>query len=207
MRSAHMAVAVLLVLLVGAAVFVTLERGPPTSPVSPTTTGSSSPAAGSFKIFLDYPNGTQVQIFPGAPTMSVTCGGCGGGGSAISFVPSVAVSFTGDTITGGSCSGTVSFNSPGGVSVASVGVSGTGSVSTSPMVCPMNAATVQLSDFSTLTSGTYTLTATLSAQGSVTFTNGGPDSGTAYSASAVSTSVTLSISDGSVTGVTGTISS
>ena len=207
MKASHLSVAVLLLLLVGAASFVVLHRAPATSPVSPTTTGASSPAAGSFKIFLDYANGTRVQVFPTTPTLSVSCGCSGGGGTAISFVPSVSVSFTGDTITGGSCSGTVSFNSPGGIGVASQSVSGTGSASTSSMACPMTGATVPFSDFSSLASGTYTLTATLNSKGSVTFTSGGADSGVPYSATAVSTSVSITVSNGSVTGVSGSISS
>ncbi|MDG6970147.1 MAG: hypothetical protein JRN54_03455 [Nitrososphaerota archaeon] len=206
MRATHLAVVALLIILVAVSGYVVETRmGPHTSPVSPTTTGASSPASGSFKLYLDYTNGTQVQIFPNGPTMSVTCGSCSGGGSAITFSPSIAVSFTGDTITGGSCSGTVSFNSPGGVSVASQSVSGTGSASTSPMACPMTAATVPFSDFSSLASGTYTLTATLNGQGSVTFTFGGPDSGVGYPITAVSASVSITVSGGTVTGVSGSI--
>lgn len=162
-------------------------------------------AQGSFKMYLNYPNGTRIQIFSTSPTFSVTSGGGGGSGSSVSFVPSIAVSFSGDTITGGSCSGTVSFNSPGGVSIGSQSVSGSGSASTSPMTCPMSAATVPLSDFSALPSGTYTLTATLNGDGSVTFTNGGPDSGVGYAITAVSSSVTITVSSGTVTGVSGSI--
>ena len=187
------------ILLAGAALFglYYLHEGP---------FAPSGPAAGSFKMYLNYANGSRIEVFPTTPTFSVSCGCTGGGGSSISFVPSIAVSFSGDTITGGSCSGTVSFNSPGGVSVASQSVSGSGSSSTSPMACGMTAATVPFSDFSSLSSGTYTLTATLNGQGSVTFTHGGPDSGVGYSISAVSTSVSITVSDGTVTGVSGTIS-
>jgi hypothetical protein len=75
------------------------------------------------------------------------------------------------------------------------------------MACPMTGATVPFSDFSSLASGTYTLTATLNSKGSVTFTSGGADSGVPYSATAVSTSVSITVSNGSVTGVSGSISS
>lgn len=200
MKEDHRGEAVaIVILLIGAALFglYYLHEGPFAPP---------SQASGSFKMFLNFPNGTRIEIFPTTSTFSITCGSCGGGGSSISFSPSIAVAFSGDTITGGSCSGTVSFGSVGGVSVASQSVSGTGSVSTSPMVCPMSAATVPFSDFSSLASGTYTLTATLNGEGSVTFTNGGPDSGVGYSISAVSTSVSITVSGGTVTGVSGTIS-
>ena len=169
--------------------------------------GPSGPASASMKIYVNYANGSRTLINQATLPLLITSvtGGGGGGGTSFSFVGTVSVSFNGDTITGGSCSGTVSFSSPGGVTVASQSVTGPGSVSSSPMACPLSAATVDFSDFSTLTSGTYTLTATLASQGSVTFTNGGPDSGVQYPAASVSASVTFTVSDGTVTGVTGSI--
>ena len=166
---------------------------------------SSDPASASMAVYVNYSDGTHRLISNTILPLSLTCNGCTGGATSFSFIASVAVTFSGDTITGGSCSGTVSFDSPGGVSVASQGVTGTGSASTSPMQCPMTSATVPFSDFSSLSSGTYTLTASLSSSGQVTFTHGGPDSGVPYSASAVSASVTFTISDGVVTGVSGSI--
>ena len=166
---------------------------------------SSKQAAGSFKIFETFPGGAPQQVYPPPIPGVVSCGSCGGGGSGLTFSPSVAVSFSGDTITGGSCSGTVSFNSVGGVQVPSSSVTGVGAASTSPMSCPMNSVSVPFSDFSSLPSGTYTLTATLASSGAVTFTNGGPDSGVSYAANSVSASVTLTVSGGTVTGVSGSV--
>ena len=193
-RQKALAVLPVVALLLGAAYYYYSSQRPPAAPVS-----------ASFKIFEDFPDGSQLQIYPALPPGVVSCGSCGGGGSSLTFTPSDSVSFSGDTITGGSCSGTVSFSSVGSASVASQSVSGTGAASTSPMSCPMTSVSVPFSDFSSVASGTYTLTATLDSQGSVTFTNGGSDSGVSFAASPVSGSVTLTISGGVVTGVTGSI--
>lgn len=167
---------------------------------------SGSPSSVSVKIYELFPNGSRILVSPMSPTFSLTCGSCSGGGTAFSIVGTVSVSFSGDTITGGACSGTVSFNDVGGVTPSSQSVSGTGAASTSPMVCPMTAATVPFSDFSSLGSGTYTLTATLTAQGDVVFTHGGADSGVNYPATSSSASVSFTISDGVVTGVSSSVS-
>ena len=158
-------------------------------------------------VYILYQNGTRVKLSTLPPFMqfSTISGGGGGGSTAFQFVPGDSVSFSGDTITGGSCSGTVSFNSPGGIAVASQSESGTGGASTSPMACTMTAATVPFSDFTSLPSGTYTLTATLASSASVTFTHGGPDSGVAFSAPSISVSVSFTASGGVVSGVSGTI--
>ena len=158
-------------------------------------------------VYILYQNGTRVKLstLPPFTPFSTISGGGGGGSTAFQFVPGDSVSFSGDTITGGSCSGTVSFNSPGGIAVASQSESGTGGASTSPMACTMTAATVPFSDFTSLPSGTYTLTATLASSASVTFTHGGPDSGVAFSAPSISVSVSFTASGGVVSGVSGTI--
>ena len=159
-------------------------------------------------VYILYQNGTRVKLStlsPFMPFSTISGGGGGGGSTAFQFVPGDSVSFSGDTITGGACSGTVSFNSPGGISVASQSESGTGGASTSPMACAMTAATVPFSDFTSLPSGTYTLTATLASSASVTFTHGGPDSGVAFAAPSISVSVSFTASGGVVSGVSGTI--
>ena len=168
------------------------------------STSQSQPASATMKVYLNYADGSRTLLNQAVLPLVITTGNVGGG-TSFSFVGTVSVSFSGDTITGGSCSGTVSFSSPGGVSVPSQSLTGTGSASSSPLQCPLGAATVGFSDFSSLPSGTYTLTATLSSQGSVVFTNGGPDSGVSYPAASVSASVTFTVSDGLVTGVTGSV--
>lgn len=168
------------------------------------STSQSQPASATMKVYLNYADGSRTLLNQAVIPLVITTGNVGGG-TSFSFVGTVSVSFSGDTITGGSCSGTISFSSPGGVSVPSQSLTGTGSASSSPFQCPLGAATVGFSDFSSLPSGTYTLTATLSSQGSVVFTNGGPDSGVSYPAASVSASVTFTVSDGTVTGVTGSI--
>ena len=171
------------------------------------STSQSQPASATMKVYVNYADGSRTLLNQAVLPLVITftSGGPGGSGTSFSFVGTVSVSFSGDTITGGSCSGTVSFNSPGGVAVASQSITGSSTASSSPMVCPLGAATVSFSDFSTLPLGTYTLTATLASQGSVTFTHGGPDSGVQYPAASVSASVTFTVSDGTVTGVTGSI--
>ncbi|MDG7005248.1 MAG: hypothetical protein JRN04_04470 [Nitrososphaerota archaeon] len=168
------------------------------------STSQSQHASATMKVYLNYADGSRTLLNQAVLPLVITTGNVGGG-TSFSFVGTVSVSFSGDTITGGSCSGTVSFSSPGGVSVPSQSLTGTGSASSSPLQCPLGAATVGFSDFSSLPSGTYTLTATLSSQGSVVFTNGGPDSGVSYPAASVSASVTFTVSDGTVTGVTGSV--
>lgn len=173
-------------------------------------TKTSGNITSGFKIYENFPDGSLKQIYPASTSLfavafSLTCSSCGGGGTGFTFSPSDAVAFSGDTITGGACSGSVSFNSPGGVTPTGGSVSGVGAASTSPMACPMTSITVPFSDFSSLGSGTYTLTGTLSSSASVTFTHGGSESGVAVAAPSVSASVTFTISDGTVTGVTGSI--
>ena len=189
---------VILIVLVGLFAFAALYVPQSQGGVSSAQGGVSS----GFKVYEDFPGGSQAQVYP-TTLLSVTCNTCTGGGTGLTFVASDSVSFKGDTITGGSCSGTVSFSSVGGVVPAGAPVSGIGSASTSPMACPMTAVTVPFSDFSSLPSGSYTLTATLDSSASVTFTHGGPSP--AVAAPPVSVSVTVVISDGEVTGVTGSI--
>ena len=170
------------------------------------STNQSQPASAAMKVYLNYADGSRTLLNQAVLPLVITTGGCcGGSGTSFSFVGTVSVGFSGDTITGGSCSGTISFSSPGGVSVPSQSLTGTGTASSSPFQCPLGAATVGFSGFSSLPSGTYTLTATLSSQGSVVFTHGGPDSGVPHQAASVSASVTFTVSGGTVTGVTGSI--
>lgn len=167
-----------------------------------------APVGASLTVYEDFPNGTQKAIHSSSaiPFFSVLCNSCGSGGSAVSFQPSNSVSWSGDTTTGGKCSGTVSFNSVDGITVSSQSVSASfgGSSTTSGTTSDIlsSQATVSFSTFSSATSGSYTLTATYASSCSITFTNGGANSGVPVPASTSPTqSVTITISNGQITGV------
>ena len=171
-------------------------------PTSPKGTGAT------LSVYEDFPGGVQ-KLISGPPVLALISGGGGGGsgGTGVSFQPTNTISFSGDTITGGSCSGTVSFSSVGGITPASQAVSVSLASSYSSGASALTSqATVPFSDFTALPSGTYTLTATYTSSCSVTFTNGGPDSGVAIAASTSPTvSTTITSSGGVVTGVTATV--
>ena len=173
---------------------------------------TSKGTGATLSVYEDFPGGVQ-KLISGPPVLAlISAGGGGGGGggggaTGVSFQPANTISFSGDTITGGSCSGTVSFNSVGGVTPASQSVSvALASSYLSGTSALTNQATIPFSDFTALPSGTYTLTATYTSSCSVTFTNGGPSSGAAVAASTSPTvSTTITASGGVVTGVTATV--
>lgn len=150
-----------------------------------------------------YPNGTKIQLNTGAPSQSIVCAPgvtCNLSGGSFQWAPAMSVSFQGDTVSSGSCSGTVSYHNSGTVLVSSASTSGLiSATSSSPASTSMSAVTVSSSLFSAEGSGTYTLTATLSGSCTVTFSAGNSGSGSATSAGA---SISYTVQSGTVTGVT-----